>query len=229
MKRGPLAAGTNLIRPLLAQAERCQEEQTMSTRMLIAALSTLLLAAACVPQTLSVGVGPPAPTIIPSPTRTAPPPASTSAPAPQPVHTPTAATPPVDCVMHGGSPPPSLPDTDCRAWEMLHSLMSMTHGMANKRPPSTPSQLLTLETELTPLFVQAQLNCGQWVEPYNDYEPITDMLGFLSFLGLDSYGYDPPSLLRFLIEEASTEEFAQESDSIGCVKALLLLFVAYAE
>ena len=224
MKRVPLGAGTDLIRPLRAQAKRCEEEQTMSSRMLIAALSTLLLAAACVPQTLSVEANPPAPTIIPSPT-----PASTSAPAPQPAHTPTAAAPPVDCVMHGGSPPPSLPDTDCRAWEMLHSLVIMSHGMANKRPPSTASELLTLETELTPLFVQAQLNCGQWVEPYNDYEPITDMLGFLSFLGLDSYGYDPPSLLRSLIEEASTQEFAQKSDSIGCVKALLLLFVAYAE
>lgn len=229
MKRGPLAAGTDLIRPLRAQAERCQEEQTMSSRTLIAALSTLLLAAACVPLTLAVDADPPSPTIIPSPTRTPTPPAPTSAPAPQPAHTPTAATPPVDCVMHGGSPPPSLPDTDCRAWEMLHSLMSMTHGMANKRPPSTASELLTLETELTPLFVQAQLNCGQWVEPYNDYEPITDLLGFLSFLGMDSYGYDPPSLLRFLIEEASAKEFALKSDSIGCVKALLLLFVAYAE
>jgi hypothetical protein len=112
---------------------------------------------------------------------------------------------------------------------MLHSLVYMTHGMANKRPPSTASELLTLETELNPLFVQTQLNCGQWVEPYNDYEPITDMLGFLSFLGKDSYGYDPPSLLRFLIEEASTEEFAQKSESIGCVKSLFLLFVAYSE
>ena len=199
----------------------------MSSRMLIVTVASFLLATACTPQSVPVDL----PLLIdtPSPTFTSPAVVATSTPIPQPVHTPTAASQPVDCVMHGGSPPPSLPDTDCRAWEMLHSLVIMTHGMANKRPPSTASELLTLETELNPLFVQTQLNCGQWVEPYNDYEPITDMLGFLSFLGKDSYGYDPPSLLRFLIEEASTEEFAQKSESIGCVKSLLLLFVAYSE
>lgn len=199
----------------------------MSSRMLIVTVASFLLATACTPQSVPVEL----PLLIdtPSPTFTSPAVVATSTPIPQPVHTPTAASQPVDCVMHGGSPAPSLPDTDCRAWEMLHSLVFMTHGMANKRPPSTASELLTLETELNPLFVQTQLNCGQWVEPYNDYEPITDMLGFLSFLGKDSYGYDPPSLLRFLIEEASTEEFAQKSESIGCVKSLFLLFVAYSE
>ncbi len=199
----------------------------MSSRMLIVTVASFLLATACTPQSMPVEL----PLLIdtPSPTFTSQAVVATSIPIPQPVHTPTAASQPVDCVMHGGSPAPTLPDTDCRAWEMLHSLVFMTHGMANKRPPSTASELLTLETELNPLFVQTQLNCGQWVEPYNDYEPITDMLGFLSFLGKDSYGYDPPSLLRFLIEEASTEEFAQKSESIGCVKSLFLLFVAYSE
>ena len=197
----------------------------MSSRLLIAVLSTLLFATACVPPTSPTNLPPPPPPPpMPSSTHPASVPASPSTPGRTSITT----LPTADCTP-AGSPPPSLPDTDCAAWGMLYSLVMMTNGMANKSQPLTESERLTLETELNPLFVQAQLNCAQWVEPYNDYEPITDILGFLSFLGMDSYGYDPPSLLRFLIEQASTEEFSQKSDSIGCTKSLLLLFVEYSE
>ena len=195
----------------------------MSSRMLIAVLSTLLFATACVPITSPTNLPPPPP--IPSSTHAASAPASPSAPG----HTSITTLPTANCPPPGSSPLPSLPDTDCAAWGMLYSLVIMTDGMANKSHLLTESELLTLETELNPLFVQAQLNCGQWVEPYNDYEPITDILGILSVLGKDTYGYDAPSLLRFLIEEASTEEFAQKSESIGCMKSLFLLFVEYSE
>ena len=182
----------------------------MSSRLLIAVLSTLLFATACVPQTTPTNLPPPPP---PPPMPTSTHPASAPASPSTPGRTSITTLPTADCTP-GGSPPPSLPDTDCAAWGMLYSLVMMTDGMANKSQPLTESERLTLETELNPLFVQAQLNCAQWVEPYNDYEPITDILGFLSFLGMDSYGYDPPSLLRFLIEEASTEEFAQNRSQL---------------
>ena len=156
----------------------------MSSRLLIAVLSTLLFATACVPQTSPTNLPPPPP---PPPMPTSTHPASAPASPSTPGRTSITTLPTADCTP-GGSPPPSLPDTDCAAWGMLYSLVMMTNGMANKSQPLTESELLTLETELNPLSVRVQLNCGQWVEPYNDYEPITDIVGFLSFLGMDSYG-----------------------------------------
>ena len=199
----------------------------MSSRTLIVTVSTFLLAAACTPQTLPVDL----PLLIntPSPTFTSPAVVLTSTPIPQPAHTPTAAIQPVDCVMHGGSPPPSLPGTDCMAWEMLYALVFMADMMANKSQGPTASELATVEEELYPLFVQAHLNCGEWNEPYKDYEAITDYLGIIMAIGKQEYDYDPASLLLFLIEGASTEEFADKSESIGCTKNLFLLFVAYSE
>ena len=111
---------------------------------------------------------------------------------------------------------------------MLYSLVFMTNMMVDKNEPLTASELLALETELTPLYVQANLNCGEWVDPL-DYEPLTDYIGMLSFFGNEHYGYDPPSLLRHLIREAADDEFVQGVESIGCVKSLLMLFVEYSE
>ena len=198
----------------------------MSSRILIVTVFTFLLATACTPQSLPVDL----PLLIntPSPTLTSPPVVLTSTPIPQPVHTPTTIQP-VDCVMQGGSPAPSLPDTDCMAWEMLYSLVFTTNAWANGNQSPTASELTTLETELYPLFVQAHLNCGEWLEPHKDYEPFTDYLFFISAIGMGEYGYDPASLLLFLLEGASTEEFADRSESIGCAKNLLLLFVDYSE
>ena len=181
----------------------------MLSKLLIVGLAVLITACVPIPQETPV--------------------AWTSTPIPQPVHTPAGTVQPVDCVMHGGSPPPTLPDTDCRAWEMLHSLLFMADMMANKSQGPTASELVAFEEELYPLFVQAQRNCDEWLEPYVDYEPITDYLGIIMAIGKQEYDYDPPSLLRFLIEEASTEEFAEMSESTGCTKNLFLLFVAYAE
>ena len=84
-----------------------------------------------------------------------------------------------------------------------------------------------LESDVYPLFVQAQLNCGQWVEPFNDYEPITDLLAMFTFLGVDSYGYDSTALLEHLLEQAATVEFAQNVGKLGCVKSLMLVFISY--
>lgn len=153
----------------------------------------------------------------------------TSTPIAQPVHTPTTTIEEVDCVMQGSSPAPSLPDTDCMAWGMLHSLVFMTSAMANRDPSLTASELVALETELYPLFVQAHLNCGEWLEPKRDYEPFTDYLGIISVIGMTDYGYDPAALLLYMIEGAATEAFADRSESIGCVKNLFLLFVEYSE
>ena len=112
---------------------------------------------------------------------------------------------------------------------MLYSLVFMTSSMmVNENEPLAASELLALETELTPLYVQANLNCGEWVDPL-DYEPLTDYIGMLSFFGIEHYGYDPPSLLRHLIREAAADEFVQRVESIGCVKSLLMLFVEYSE
>ena len=199
----------------------------MSSRMLIVTVSSFLLATACTPQSVPVDL----PLLIdtPSPTFTSPAVVSTSTPIPHPVHTPTAASQSVDCVMHGGSPAPTLPDTDCMAWEMLYALVFRADMMANKGQGPTASELAAIENELYPLFVQAHLNCGEWNEPYKDYETITDYLGIVMAIGKQEYGYDPASLLQFLIEGASTEEFAEMSESIGCTKNLFLLFVAYSE
>ncbi|MDE0243454.1 MAG: hypothetical protein OYG31_01945 [Candidatus Kaiserbacteria bacterium] len=153
----------------------------------------------------------------------------TSTPITQPVQSPTTTTEEVDCVMQGGSPAPSLPDTDCMAWGMLHSLVFMTSAMANRNPSLSASELVALETELYPLFVQAHLNCGEWLEPYKDYEPFTDYLGIISAIGMTDYGYDPAVLLLYMIEGAATEVFADRSESIGCAKNLFLLFVEYSE
>ena len=181
----------------------------MLRKLLIAGLAVLITACVPIPQE--------------------PPVTLTSTPISQPVHTPTTTIQPVDCVMHGGSPAPSLPDTDCRAWEMLYSLALMTNMMANKNQRPTASELVTLETDLYPLFVQAHLNCGKWLEPYKDYEPFTDYLYILLAIGIEEYEYDPASLLLHLIGEASTEEFADMSESTGCMKNLFLLFVEYSE
>ncbi len=115
------------------------------------------------------------------------------------------------------------------AWNFLHSLVTMTNAMAGKDTVLTEAELVTLETETYPLFVQAQINCGDWLEPTNDYEPITDFLSFLSFTGMDSYGYDTSSLFRHLLEGASKEDFALVSAEIGCTKSFFLLFVEYSE
>ena len=61
---------------------------------------------------------------------------------------------------------------------MLYSLVFHTNMMVNENEPLTASELLALETELTPLYVQANLNCGEWVEPLDD-EPLTDYIGML--------------------------------------------------
>ena len=204
----------------------------MTPRILGSALFALLLAVACIPQSLpgdsSSASMPPPP---PLETQAS---ASTDTPTPQSVEISTTvqpagapATPSDDCVVFG-APPPTLPDTDCRAWDMLYSLVFMTNMMVDENEPLTASELLALETELNPLYVQANLNCGEWVEPL-DYETLTDYIGMLSFFGNEHYGYDPPSLLRHLIREAAAAEFVQGVESIGCVKSLLMLFVEYSE
>lgn len=199
----------------------------MSLRMLIVTAAVFLLATACAPQGLSGDF----PLLIntPSSTLTSPPAELTSTPIPQPGHTPTTTIQPVDCVTPGASPAPSLPDTDCMAWDMLYSLVFTTNAWANREPSLTTSELVTLETELYPLFVQAHLNCGEWLEPRRDYEPLTDTLFFISAIGLHDYGYDPTSLLLYMIEGAATKEFADRSESVGCAKNLFLLFVEYSE
>ncbi|MDE0179893.1 MAG: hypothetical protein OXL39_01020 [Caldilineaceae bacterium] len=204
----------------------------MTLRILGCALFALLLAAACIPQSLPSDSS--SASIPPPPTLTAQASASAQIPTPQSVETPTTvqpadapAIPSGECVVFG-APPPTLPDTDCRAWDMLHSLVIMTNMMVNENEPLAAPELLALETELTPRYVQANLNCGEWVEPL-DYEPLTDYIGMLSYFGIEHYGYDPPSLLCHLINEAAAEEFVQRVESIGCVKGLLMLFVEYTE
>lgn len=126
-------------------------------------------------------------------------------------------------------PSPSSPDVDCTAWSYLHSLMVITAGMDDELTNSTDIELDTdrLEKEIYPLFVQAQLNCGQWVEPLNDYEPISDVLAMLAFWGVETYDYNPSNLIEFLLRGAAQEEFASSAESIGCVKSLFVLFVSY--
>ena len=128
-------------------------------------------------------------------------------------------------------PPPSDPDTDCMTWSYLHSLMTITAGMEDDSASPAPIELDVerLENEIYPLFVQTQLNCGQWVEPLNDYEPISDVLAMLSFLGVETYGYDPTNLIEFLLHGGAQEEFASSAEEMGCVKSLFLLFVSYEE
>ena len=125
----------------------------------------------------------------------------------------------------------SLPDVDCTAWSYLHSLMVITSGMGDELTYSTDIELDTdrLEKEIYPLFVQAQLNCGHWVEPLNDYEPISDVLAMLAFWGVETYDYNPSNLIEFLLRGAAQEEFASSAVEIGCVKSLFVLFVSYEE
>ena len=126
-------------------------------------------------------------------------------------------------------PSPSSPDTDCTTWSYLHSLMVITSGMDDELATSTDIELDIdrLEKEIYPLFVQTQLNCGQWVEPLNDYEPISDLLVMLTILGVETYDYNPSKLIEFLLRGAAQEEFASSAESIGCVKSLFVLFVSY--
>ena len=133
-------------------------------------------------------------------------------------------------------PPPSLPDTDCTAWGYLHSLVINTSRMGGEMADMggemaypTETEYERLEKEIYPLFVQTQLNCGQWVEPRNDYEPISDVLAMLAFLGTETYDYDPSDLIEFLLRGAAQEEFALSAEEIGCVKSLFGLFISYEE
>ena len=93
----------------------------------------------------------------------------------------------------------------------------------------TKVELDRLEKEIYPDFVQTQLNCGQWVEPRNDYEPISDVLAMLAFLGVETYDYNPSNLIEFLLRGAAQDEFALSAERIGCVKSLFVLFVSYEE
>ncbi|MCY3897028.1 MAG: hypothetical protein OXF86_00545 [Caldilineaceae bacterium] len=91
----------------------------------------------------------------------------------------------------------------------------------------TDTDIARLENEIYPLFVQAHLNCGQWVEPFNDYEPLVDVLAMITFFGTETYDYDPTALLEFLLHGAAQPEFALTSEEKGCIKSLFLLFVSY--
>ena len=128
-------------------------------------------------------------------------------------------------------PSPSLSDTDCTTWSFLHSLIMVANNMENEGEMMdlTEIELDRLEKEIYPLFVQAQLNCGQWVEPLNDYEPISDVLAMLAFWGVETYDYNPSNLIEFLLRGAAQEEFASSAEGIGCVKSLFVLFVSYEE
>lgn len=122
---------------------------------------------------------------------------------------------------------PSLPETDCTAWSFLYSLAGITNSMTGTSTDLTDDELTTLELEVYPSFVKAQQNCGEWYGSSEDYEPISDMFSMLSFLGKEGYDYDPPTLFRFLVDQAAEEEFALEVDEIGCVKSLFKLFISY--
>lgn len=126
-------------------------------------------------------------------------------------------------------PSPSLSDTDCTTWSFLHSLIMVANNMENEGEmvDLTKVELDGLEKEIYPDFVQAQLNCGQWVEPINDYEPISDVLLMLTFLGVETYDYNSSKLIEFLLRGAAQDEFASSAEEIGCVKSLFLLFVTY--
>ena len=123
-------------------------------------------------------------------------------------------------------PAPSLPDTDCTTWSHLHSLVVITSGMGQPVELSD-EQINRLESEIYPLFVQTQLNCGQWSKLHDDYEPLSDILSMMVFLGVDAYDYDPAGLLESLLRGGAGEAFAQNSQEKGCVKSLFLLFVSY--
>ena len=140
--------------------------------------------------------------------------------------------PPDDC----WGPPPTLPDTDCAAWSNLHSLVIVTSGKSGEGLDMegniiypTEAENERLEKEVYPLFVQAQLNCGQWVEPHNDYGPIVHVLDMLAYLGYETYDYDPYDLTEFILRGAAQEEFALSVEEIGCVKSLFGVFIAYEE
>ena len=122
---------------------------------------------------------------------------------------------------------PSNPETDHSTWNYLNSLVLITSGMDGERDTLTDADVERLENEIYPLFVQAQLNCGQWVEPFNDYEPLVDVLAMITFFGTETYDYDPTALLEFLLHGAAQPVFALTSEEKGCIKSLFLLFVSY--
>ena len=189
----------------------------MLSRMLVVATFTLLFTSACVPPSLPVPTTP-----------TPPPPAI---PVPTPTHqTPTSTTQTTRCVVSNSIPAPSLPDTDCMAWEMLYSLaVSMPGMLVDKNQHLTESELAALETELYPLFVQAHLNCGESTESVKDYEGFTDSLFQISYMGLNEHDYDPYPLFLFLVEGAATEGFASLSIMFGCHESLLMIYGEYSE
>ena len=109
----------------------------MSSRLLIAVLSTLLFATACVPQTSPTNLPPPPPPPpMPSSTHPASAPASPSAPGRTSITT----LPAADCTP-GGSPPTSLPDTDCAAWG--NALFACDDDEWDGEQESTPYRIRT--------------------------------------------------------------------------------------
>ena len=109
------------------------------------------------------------------------------------------------------------------------SLVVIADAVTNVSSEFTEAELHALETETYPLFLQAHQNCGIWTEPHDDYEGITDLFGFLIFMGVEHYQYDPSSLLNYLLENVADEEFAATAETIGCLKGSMLLFVEYGE
>ena len=77
-------------------------------------------------------------------------------------------------------------------------------------------------------FIEAHLNCGENLEP-RDYEPFADLLVMLTYLGYEKYEYDALSVLFYMLERMTSEKFVSKVEDIGCLKAMLLLFVAFSD
>ena len=150
-------------------------------------------------------------TIIPAPPST---PKPTSAPPPARTPTPS----PAGCNLESNVPDPPSPDTDCEVWEMFYQLAFLHFNQH-----ITGAALVTLESEVYPFYFRAYLNCGEPLTTFADY------IFYLTYTTREEHGYDPVAYLTHIVGGASTAEFSDLVDSVGCAQALILFAQLYSE
>ena len=140
----------------------------------------------------------------------------TSTPRPRPNRTPVPS--PAGCNIASNVPDPPSPDTNCPVWEKLYQLAYLSINQH-----ITGSALVTLESEIYPLFAQAYLNCGEPLSTFSDY------LFYLTIETREDHGYDPLLLMGHTVGGAAAAEFVDLVDSVGCAQALILVAQLYTE
>ena len=147
-------------------------------------------------------------------------PALTSTPRPTSTRRPARTATPrsAGCNLQLNIPDPPSPDTDCLVWEKLYALTALSVNQ-----DITGSALVSLESNIYPVFVTAFLNCREPLAIFSAY------LHYLIIETREAHGYDPFLYMGYILEVASSAEFFDLVSSFGCDEALIIVAKLYTE